>query len=63
MKVKEYVNGKIVIRTLNEEEIAKRKEREDRFEEQQKNVPPTEAERLEAVEAAILELAEVLANG
>ena len=52
-----YVNGKKVEMTA--EEIAEL----NKLTEELKNTPPTEAERLEAVEMAILELAEVLANG
>lgn len=45
------------------EELAQYDKEIKQFEEELKNAPPTEAERLEAVEMAILELAEVLANG
>lgn len=59
--MKKYVNGQYV--ELTAEEIAEYKAEAERMAEELKNTPPTEAERLEAVEAAILELAEVLANG
>lgn len=51
------ING--IYRDMTAEELAEYKAKA----EEQKNVPPTEAERLEAIEQAILELAEVLANG
>lgn len=59
--MKKYVNGKFVDMTT--EEIAEYNERQKAIAEELKNTPPTEAERLEAIEMAILELAEVLANG
>lgn len=59
--MKKYVNGKIVDMTT--EEIVEFETAKKEFEERQKNTPPTETERLEAVETAILELAEVLFNG
>ena len=51
------------VRDFTPEEIAELKVEAERIAEELKNTPPTEAERLEAVELAILELAEVLANG
>ena len=59
--MKKYLNGKIVDMTA--EEIAELKAEAERMAEELKNAPPTEADRLEAVEMAILELAEVLTNG
>ena len=59
--MKKYVNGQYI--ELTTEEIAEMKAEAERMAEELKNTPPTEAERLEAVEMAILELAEVLANG
>lgn len=59
--MKKYVNGKIIEMTA--EEIAELKAEAERMAEELKNSPPTETERLEAVEMAILELAEVLTNG
>lgn len=59
--MKKYVNGEYVEMTA--EEIAEYETAKKEFEEQQKNAPPTETERLEAVETALLELAEVLFNG
>ena len=59
--MKKYVNGQYI--ELTTEEIAEMKAEAERMAEELKNTPPTEAERLEAVELAILELAEVLANG
>ena len=59
--MKKYLNGKIV--EMSETEIAELKSEAERMAEELKNAPPTEADRLEAVEMAILELAEVLTNG
>ena len=59
--MKKYVNGKYIEMTA--EEIAELKAEAERVAEEMKNAPPTEADRLEAVEMAILELAEVMANG
>ena len=59
--MKKYVNGQYI--EMTEEEIAEFNAEAERMAEELKNAPPTEAERLEAVEMAILELAEVLANG
>lgn len=59
--MKKYINGEYVEMTT--EEIAEMKAEAERLAEEQKNAQPTETERLEAVETAILELAEVLANG
>lgn len=54
--MKKDVNGVIV--DMTEEEIKKMEEAAEMEE-----LPPTEMERLEALEGAILELAEVLFNG
>lgn len=59
--MKKYVNGKYIEMTA--EEIAEIKAEAERMAEEMKNAPPTEADRLEAVEMAIIELAEVMANG
>ena len=59
--MKYYKNGKIV--EMSEAEIAEFKAEAERMAEEMKNTPPTEAERLESIEMAILELAEVMANG
>lgn len=45
------------------EELAQYELERKQFEEQLKNTPPSETERLEAIETAILEIAEVLFNG
>lgn len=52
-----YVNGKKV--EMPAEEIAELK----KLEEEAKNTPPTETERLEALEQAFMELVEVVVNG
>ena len=59
--MKKYVNGKYF--EMTEKEIAEFKEQSKTMAEELKNTPPTAEERLEAVEAAFLELAEVLFNG
>lgn len=59
--MKKYVNGRYIDMTA--EEIAEIKAEAERMAEEMKNTPPTESERLEAIEMAILELAEVLTNG
>lgn len=59
--MKKYINGKYIEMTA--EEIAEFKAEAERMAEEMKNTPPTEADRLEAVEMAILEIAEVLTNG
>ena len=59
--MKKYVNGRYI--DMTDEEIAEIKAEAERLAEEQKNAPPTEEDRLEAVEMAILELAEVLTNG
>ena len=59
--MKKYLNGKIV--EMSETEITELKAEAERMAEEMKNAPPTETDRLEAVEMAILELAEVLTNG
>ena len=59
--MKKFLNGQIVDMTA--EEIAELKAEAERLAEEMKNAPPTEQDRLEEVEMAILELAEVLTNG
>ena len=59
--MKKYVNGQYI--DLTETEIAELETARKQYAEELKNTPPTETERLEAVEMAILELAGVLANG
>lgn len=58
--MKKYVNGKYI--ELTQEEIEEQKKLEEQF---KLNEPeePTDSERLDALEQAMLELAEVLANG
>lgn len=58
--MKKYVNGRYV--ELTKEEIEEQKKLEEQF---KSNEPeePTDSERLDALEQAMLELAEVLANG
>lgn len=58
--MKKYVNGKYL--ELTQEEIEEQKKLEEQF---KKDEPeePTDSERLDALEQAMLELAEVLANG
>ena len=58
--MKKYINGQYV--DMTEKEIAELETARKQYAEEQKNTPPTEADRLEAVEMAILELAEVLTN-
>ena len=56
MIIKEFINDKVVTREATPEEIAAMKE----------TLPepqPTEEERIAALEAAILELGEAIANG
>lgn len=55
--MKIYKNG--VYRELTPEEIAEM----EKMAELESNQPPTDTERLEALESAMLELAEVMANG
>ena len=55
--MKKDVNG--VIMDMTEEEIKKFEEESAKIAE----LPPTESERLEALEGALLELVEVLYNG
>lgn len=59
--MKKYVNGKYV--ELTAEEIAKCEAIRKQEEEKEKNLPPTEIDRIEALESALLELAEVMCNG
>ncbi len=59
--MKKCVNGKYI--EMTEAEIAEQEAKRKEMAEELKNLPPNKDERLEAVEMAILELAEVLANG
>lgn len=58
--MKKYINGRYV--ELTKEEIEEQKKLEEQF---KSNEPeePTDSERLDALEQALLELAEVLSNG
>ena len=59
--MKKYVNGKYIEMTA--EEIAEIKAEAERMAEEMKNAPPTEADRLEALETAFMEFVEVMMNG
>ena len=59
--MKKYVNGKYIEMTGSE--IAEMKKTQTEAERVETIQPPTPKERLEALEMAMLELAEVLANG
>lgn len=59
--MKKYVNGEIV--EMTPEEIAEFEKANKEYAEQLKNTPPTETERLEALEQAFMELVEVVING
>lgn len=59
--MKKYVNGKYIEMTPSE--IAAMQEEQARFEAEQAKLPPTESERLEALEAAFLEFVEVMMGG
>ena len=48
---------------MTAEEIAECEAIRKQEEEKEKNLPPTESDRLEALESALLELAEVMCNG
>lgn len=76
MKAKYYKDGNNLVATIGKLDLPEITEEEynaemekakvriaEQLAEAIKNAPPTEAERLEVVEMAILELAEVLANG
>lgn len=63
MKIIMNDHGMITIRDMTPAEIAEIEAAQAAYEEAERNRPPTEAERLEALEAAMLELAEVMANG
>lgn len=57
--MKKYVNGKYI--ELTEEELEEQKKLEEQFKAEPEE--PTASERLDALEQAMLKLAEVLANG
>ena len=59
--MKKYINGQYI--DLTETEIAELETARKQYAEELKKTQPTETERLEAIETALLELAEVLANG
>lgn len=59
--MKKYENGQYV--EMTPEEIAEMKAEAERMAEELKNTPPTETERLEALEQAFMELVEVVING
>lgn len=59
--MKKYINGKYVEMTA--EELAELETARKEYAEQQKNTPPTETERLEALEQAFMEFVEVMVNG
>ena len=50
-------------RDMTPEEIKAMQEEQARYEAEQALLPPTEAERLEALEAAFMELVEVMMGG
>lgn len=51
------------VRDFTPEELAKMKAEAERMAEELKNTPPTEAERLEALEQAFIEFVGVMLNG
>lgn len=51
------------VRNATQEEITAMQEAQARFEAEQAKLPPTESERLEALEAAFLEFVEVMMGG
>ena len=59
--MKKILNGKYI--ELTPEEITAMQEAQARFEAEQAKQPPTEAERLEALEAAFMEFVEVMMGG
>ena len=59
--MKKYVNGKCI--EMTPEEITAMQEEQARFEAEQANLPPSESERLEALETAFMELVEVMMGG
>lgn len=59
--MKKWLNGKFV--DMTDEEITAKKAEDERLAKEQKNTPPTETERLEALEQAFMELVEVVING
>ena len=59
--MKKWLNGKVVEMTA--EEIAQIEADRKAYEEQLKKAPPTETERLEALEQAFMEFVEVMCNG
>lgn len=59
-----YTNGKYVEAPIpTNEEITAMQEAQARFEAEQAKLPPTESERLEALEAAFMEFVEVMMGG
>lgn len=59
-----WKNGqKYILPEPTAEELAQMEEERRKWKEEQKNLPPTESDRLEALESALLELAEVMCNG
>lgn len=59
--MKKFINGKYIDMTA--EEIAECEAIRKQEEEKEKNLPPTDSDRIEALESALLELAEVMCNG
>ena len=59
--MKIYDNG--VIREMTPSEITAMQEAQAQFEAEQENLPPTESERLEALESAFMEFVEVMMGG
>ena len=59
--MKKYVNGKYVEMTAAELDTIR--EQTKQYEEQLAAQPPTAEERIEALEAALIELVEVVCNG
>ena len=59
--MKKYIDGKYV--ELTPEEIKAMQEEQARYEAEQAKQPPTESERLEALESAFMEFVEVMMGG
>ena len=59
--MKKYLNGKIV--DMTPEEITAMQEAQSQFEAEQAKQPPSESERLEALESAFMEFVEVMMGG
>lgn len=59
--MKKYVNGKYI--DMTEEEILEMQKAQEEFEKAEAMRPPTTEERMEALEMAMLEMLEVMANG